>query len=239
VWTVRRSRRGALRLVAGAMATTAIGYAVAGIDAIRAVGGAGNGNTRASLWDPISSLVHPGTTSMLILVMLFVMVAAWSWGSASRPETTALATMGAYLVGGVYVLPWYPAWALPIAALERRSRLAALVGLHAAFLVAVYEYELPAHPTIWGAPAVFRSVVIQLGAWTALVVFVVLLVRARSPRAEHADADAQRRATEPADLLAGRHPAVVGEATDQVGRVGAGRREEPTRGVLSPEAASE
>ncbi len=202
VWTFRRSRRGAFTLVAAALATTAAGYAPAGIHALRAVGRAGNGNTHASPWDPISSLLRPSTGLMVLVVMLFAAAAAWCRRDASRPATATLAPMAAYLIAGVYVLPWYSAWALPTAALERRSRLAVLVGLHAAFLVAVYEYELPAQPRLTGAAAVVRSILLQLGSWTALLILVALLLRARTQRAEHTDADAQRGTAETAKLLA-------------------------------------
>ena len=77
-------------------------------------------------------------------------------------------------------MPWYPAWALPTAALERRSRLSMLVAGQAAFLVAVYEFELPAHPSLVGAWAVVRSVLVQAGAWLALGLFIALLVSQRT-----------------------------------------------------------
>ena len=80
------------------------------------------------------------------------------------------------------MLPWYSAWALPTAAVERRSRLAWVVALQAAFLVAVYEFELPAHPIRTGVPAVLRSAVVQVGAWAALGAFVVILLGRRATR---------------------------------------------------------
>ena len=178
-WTWRRDRRGAIRLLLVAAATTIVAYVPAGLTAARDVASAGNGNSRASAWDPISSLLHPGTTAMVIGALAFTVIAAWRWSGSTEPSRTSLATMGAYLIGGVYVLPWYPAWALPTAALERRSRLAALVGAHAAFLVAVYEYEAPAHETLRGVLGVVRSVLIQLAAWLTLVVFVSMSVGAR------------------------------------------------------------
>ena len=183
MWTFRRDRQGAVRLVLMAAATTFVGYLPAGWSAVRAVGDAGNGgNSRASVWDPISSLLHPSTALMVGIAVLVALFAARTWRDSSRVSTAALATTAAYLIGGVYVLPWYPAWALPTAALERRSRLAWLVGLQAAFLVAVYEYELPAHPTLTGVAAVMRTALLQVGAWTALVIFVALLIRERRSR---------------------------------------------------------
>jgi alpha-1,6-mannosyltransferase len=180
VWTFRRDRKGAVRLVAVAAVTTLVGYLPAGWSAVHAVGDAGNGgNSRASVWDPISSLLHPSTALMVGAVVVLALFAAHTWRTTPRSSTSALATTAAYLIAGVYVLPWYSAWALPSAALERRSRLAWLVALQAAFLVAVYEYELPAHPTLTGFAAVMRTGLLQVGVWTALAAFFLLLVRER------------------------------------------------------------
>ena len=181
VWAYRRDKKGAALLALASFVTVVVGYIPAGTEAVRTIGSAGNGgNSRASIWDPISSLLHPRTAVMVTIVLVLALFAAHSWRSASRPSTTALASTAAYLIGGVYVLPWYPAWALPTAALERRSRLSWLVAIQAAFLVAVYEYELPAHPMLTGVAAVTRTALLQIGAWTALAAFVLLLLRARA-----------------------------------------------------------
>jgi hypothetical protein len=181
VWSIGRDRRGAARLILAAGVTTLAGYAPVGRPALRALGHAGNsGNSRASIWDPISSLLHPGTGVMTAVVLLLAIVAAWRWRTASRPNSTALVTTAAFLIGGVYVLPWYPAWALPTAALQARTRLSALVAAHAAFLVAVYEYELPAHPVLRGVWGGLRSVLLQAAAWSALVAFVMLVIVQRA-----------------------------------------------------------
>jgi hypothetical protein len=198
----RRDRRGAFALVASALAITATGYAPAGFDAVRAVGHAGNGNSRASVWDPVSTALHPTTTMMMIAVLAFATFAVWRVRGVARPADAAVGGMAAFLIGGVYVLPWYAAWALPVAALERRSRLALLVGVHAAFLVAVYQYELPAHPRLTGAAAVVRSIAIQTGAWCALGMLVAFLLRTRTERTEHADPNAQSGTAEATHLLA-------------------------------------
>lgn len=181
-WTVGRDRRGATRLVIAAGATAALGYALAGSAALVSLTHAGNGNTRASVWDPISSLLHPATATMLTGALAFTTFAALRLRAAARPETTTTATIAASLIGGVYVLPWYPAWALPTAALDRRSRLSMLTAAHAAFLVAVYEYERPAHTSLRGAWGVTRAVLVQAGSWVALALLVALVVSARSGR---------------------------------------------------------
>ena len=182
VWSFPRNRRGAAQLAVAAGVTTLLGYLPTGSAAVRVLAHSGNsnGNTRASVWDPISSALHPSTAAMLTLMLLLAVVAAFRWRADPRPASTALATLTATLVGGVYVLPWYPAWALPTAALDRRSRLSMLVAAQAAFLVAVYEFELPAHPSLVGAWAVVRSVLVQAGAWLALGLFIALLVSQRT-----------------------------------------------------------
>lgn len=179
VWGWRRDRRGAAQLALTAAITTAVAYVPAGLTAVRAITRAGNGNTRASPWDPVSSLLHPPTAFMVLAALVLAAACAWWWRASPRSDTTTLATMAAFLVGGVYVLPWYSGWALPTAALERRSGLAVLVAAHAAFLVAVYEFETPAHVRVTGAWAVVRDVFVQGGAWIAVAALVVLLLHAR------------------------------------------------------------
>jgi hypothetical protein len=53
-----------------------------------------------------------------------------------------------------------------------------LVATHAAFLVAVYELELPAHTSLTGVGAVARTVVIVTCASGFLAAFVIRLARA-------------------------------------------------------------
>jgi hypothetical protein len=179
-WGWRHDRRGAVRLVLVAAVTTSVGYLPAGWAAARAVGRAGNdANTRASVWDVISLAFHTGPTLALVCTLFLAVVAAVIYAAASRPARTAVATTAAYLVAGAYVLPSYALWALPSAALERRARLSILVAAQAAFLVAVYQFEPPAHPMLAGFAAVTRTGLLQLGAWTALVAFGALLVRVR------------------------------------------------------------
>ena len=186
-WSLRRDRRGAMRLAGAAVATAVVGYVPAGTAALRAGAHAeSNGFTRGSALDLVATVTQMNATIAFPLVLLFVGFVAYRKHAASEPATTALATTAAYLITGAYVLPWYSAWALPAAAVERRSGLAALVAAHAAFLVAVYEYETPAHTTLTGVLAVMRTAVIQIGAWSAVVALVVGLalfrgVRARRP----------------------------------------------------------
>ena len=196
-WTLTRDRRGAVRLLAVATVTTVVASLPAGFVATRNAIHAGNGNTHASVWDPITTATNIKLTIVLVLVLALATFAAYVRRDRPQPSAPALASMAAYLTAGAYVLPWYSAWALPTAALERRSRLAWLVALQSVFLLAVYEFELPAHPSLKGFLAGVRTGIVQLGAWALLAAFLVIILGVRGRRvaerpAEYADR--QRRA---------------------------------------------
>jgi hypothetical protein len=176
-WTLRRDRLGAAITALVAMAAIVAGYVPFGATAARDVLGTEKGNTRASPWDLVRTIANPPITVLTVVVLGLVVVAAWRWRAASRPATAATAPIAAYLLGGLYVLPWYSAWALPAAAITRRSFLAVLVATHAAFLVAVYELELPAHTSLTGVAAVTRNAVIVIISWGLLAAFVMGLLR--------------------------------------------------------------
>ena len=175
-WTARRDRFGAGVTLLVALATTAVGYLPFGATAGRDVLQSGKGNTRGSPWDVVKTLTHAPGAILTLVVLVLVVLSAWRWRVASRPGTTVTATNAAFLIGGTFVLPWYPGWALPTAALERRSFLGVVVAAHAALLVAVYELELPAHPRLSGALAIIRTTVIATCALGLLVAVVARLV---------------------------------------------------------------
>jgi alpha-1,6-mannosyltransferase len=185
-WTLTRDRRGASRLLAVAAAAGLVAYLPAGFVAARDATHAGNGNTHASFWDPITTVTHVSVSIVLVLVLVLAAVAAYLRRQRSQPSAPALASTAAYLMAGAYVLPWYSAWALPTAALERRSRLAWLVAVQSVFLTAVYEFELPAHPLLKGVLAGVRTTFVQIGAWVLLAAFLVILFgsRGREPARE-------------------------------------------------------
>ena len=108
-----------------------------------------------------------------------IALGATVFSRAAHPGVTAVGTTAAYLVAGLYVLPSYGVWALPSAALTCRTKLATVVALYAAFLVAVYQFEPVAHPMLTGVAAVARTGVIQLGAWIAIGAYITRLLRAR------------------------------------------------------------
>lgn len=179
VWAATRDRRGAAKVLLASAAITVAGYLPFGLVAVRAVGGAERGNARGSPWDLVSTLTHPPSVIVKLVVFALVCGAAWRLRGAARPASAATAPAAAYLIGGAFVLPWYPAWALPTAALERRSLLSFLVAAHAAFLVAVYELELPGHPTLKGVMGSVRTGLIAIFAFALLATLLANMYRSR------------------------------------------------------------
>jgi hypothetical protein len=92
-------------------------------------------------------------------------------------------TLTAYLVAGIYVLPWYGMWMLPAACLVRRRATLFYVASLGAFLIAVYVIKarsLPGSVEIgwWWLSA-------YIGPLTLLVAFIVVALR----RAQRVDAE--------------------------------------------------
>jgi hypothetical protein len=176
VWLATRDRRSALRFLTVAALTTVAGYAFAGSAALRTVADAAGRTSRASVWSPISRVL-PGAVggAALLTVVVLALVGARRFRSESGPALAVAAAFAAYLVAGAYVLPWYPAWALPSAALVRRSWVAILVAAHAAFLVAAYE--LPRRVASGSLSALVRGIAFATVAFAVLAAFVAFLSR--------------------------------------------------------------
>jgi len=79
--------------------------------------------------------------------VLIGIVLAWRLARHGAQEAALLPT-ASYQVGAAYTLPWYSAWALPLAALRPHSLLTQLLAIHAGFLAAAYSLPrgLPALP---------------------------------------------------------------------------------------------
>jgi hypothetical protein len=140
VWSFGRDRRSTVRFVAVAAATTLVGYLPVGSAGLRTLFDSEGRTSRASVWSPVSSVRHGSVGGLAIVaVAAFALIGARRFRAQGLPSLAAVGSIAAYLFAGAYVLPWYPAWALPSAALARRSWLSVLVAVHAAMLVAVYE----------------------------------------------------------------------------------------------------
>ena len=91
----------------------------------------------------------------LALVAVLAVVLAWRWSGAARPELATGAATATYAVAAEYTLPWYAAWALPVLADRRPSRLAWVIWVQAAVLLAAWK--LPTHHTGSVADTILRG----------------------------------------------------------------------------------
>lgn len=187
VWCLRRRGvRSAAAFGIPCLAVVAAGYAIAGGAAIRALDLSAGRVTAQSVFQiprwvvvhgaPVRGEAHRlvelrGLTSFS-LVLVLVLAAVFAWRRARRgsagPDGAAAWAGASYEFSAAYVLPWYVAWVLPVAALRPRSVLLRLVVLQAGFLAAFHE--LGVH---WRAPGLTWLVayVVPVGFFVAFVLF--------------------------------------------------------------------
>ena len=145
--------------------------------------------TRLSVWNLPLRLwprlfphaAHPATAHLvslsLALVVVLVIGAAWVARRDRDPAPGVVGATSAWLVFSAYVLPWYTVWALPTAALRTRSRLAWLVGIQGAVIMAV---SVVPRDSLAG-----RGVVSDVVHLTLPVLLVALFVWAIIPSLTH------------------------------------------------------
>jgi hypothetical protein len=191
----RRGRRAASTVVTTTAAAVAVGYAVAGPAAIRALGATRGLMTRTSVWRlPRLLLTSNGgvdigetrlawTTVFTLLgfaaIAATAVVVAWRRRAAGHPSDAVTFALGAYLVVAVYVLPWYAVWAIPIACYRTRRATAALVAGLSAYLLAAYTLKERALPGLVGPGWSWLNV--SVGPLVALVAFFVVALGTDRP----------------------------------------------------------
>jgi hypothetical protein len=170
----RRDRRHAAMAVTTAAAVVVIGYAPVLGSALHVAGGADHTVTAGSLWNTLAemfvghdagrALAHPlaaNTTldalfyASIVVVAAITCYASWQFGRRSSPAPAVGAAAASYAIGAEYTQPWYAIWALPALAEREPSRLAWLVWLQAAFLLAAYK--LPIHASGSPLDVTFRA----------------------------------------------------------------------------------
>ena len=153
----RRGVRHALTLFGSGCALLVTGYLLSGgLTALKPLGRGSRLTVRHSFWfyprqwiaaslqatgltrtRALNGAVHRIAlmgTGLVLLVTLIVVLARFR---KQRPERLAGASLAPYLFGAQYVLPWYPAWALPSLATSRKSVLAKLVAVQSILLFLV------------------------------------------------------------------------------------------------------
>jgi hypothetical protein len=170
LWTWRRrGTRAALVNGAAVAATVAAGYALFGrMDAIRALGSESGLTNRFSVWRLVW-WIHPvvqadgerhlasGAASWITMALLLALALLASVPALrlNGPDRAVALAVLVYLLGGLYVQPWYVIWALPTLALAWRSRLVwVAIGLEAALTVA---YGLSLHKQLGPLGSTIRT----------------------------------------------------------------------------------
>ncbi|MFN2606986.1 MAG: hypothetical protein ABR511_03675 [Acidimicrobiales bacterium] len=164
VWAWRRGHARPWRAAVAAGATVAIGYAVAGgrvaVAPVVAMGGA---LSRASVWSLLAHL-DPALSAPVVAALIVAVVVAALLARASGAPLPLVGggVLVVYLLAAPYVLPWYPAWALPVLAPGWRSRpsvlaAAASLGLAVSYVGAPRlrsaDLRLLVHPIYaWAMP---------------------------------------------------------------------------------------
>ncbi len=163
VWIAYRvGRRAAANFAVATAVTVALGYAIAGWAAVTTIGTNGGMVSRASLWDlPLTwagarNRLVPGgwnphwtdaaAAVSVLLVGAIVLVVAWRRRRDAEPAEAVALALCAYLVFGMYVLPWYVIWMIPVAAVSTGRLPHRLVLLFSALLPAVYAVKARALP---------------------------------------------------------------------------------------------
>ena len=140
-WLWRHHGRRAAAVLAGSgLAVTAAGYLLAGGPrALRPLLDARDRALLPSVWGyPRRWLHHDvGGLALASIAVLAAIVIAGRLGARS-PASPVGGALFAYLLGGAYVMAWYPAWVLPVVAARWRSRLATLVAVQSSLLLLAF-----------------------------------------------------------------------------------------------------
>jgi alpha-1,6-mannosyltransferase len=231
-WTLYRfGRRAAGHLAGVTLGSVMLGYAIAGPTALTALEANHKLMSRASLWQTVRSLLAPvgghsfgglpratwlGAFGLASIAMVCLLAGAVAWRRRQDGELGGVVALAltAYLVAGIYVLPWYGMWMLPAACLVRRRATLLYVASLGAFLTAVYVIKarsLPGSVDIgwWWLSA-------YVGPLTLLIAFLVVAL-CRVPRVDAqpvpvgADIEPPRQSFEPQN-----------PAEPRIGRIGLG-----------------
>lgn len=161
VWLLwRRGWRPALWFAAPMFAAVTTAYlAVGGREALRPLRENSGDDSRFAIWQQLRNsrfeqMIADGVrwrvtletvrdqmaTYALVLLVVTLVVVLWRYRRAGHPGEVAGIACFVLMVTSTYVMPWYPAMALPVVALAWRSRASVLVQVQAAFLLVAYAH---------------------------------------------------------------------------------------------------
>ncbi|MDQ2679206.1 MAG: glycosyltransferase 87 family protein [Actinomycetota bacterium] len=114
------------------------------------------------------------STAALVLSVAVLLIVLWRYRHAARAGEVAAIAGVTLLAASTYVMPWYPAMFLPVAALAWRSRASVLLQVQGAFLLLAYAEGPGFDPT-----TTFGRMLEERAVWVNVVLLVVLVVWAR------------------------------------------------------------
>jgi uncharacterized membrane protein len=143
VFFARSGPRSAFRAFVGAAIPTAFGVVVASAS-VTAASRATNGLiSRASPWRLLTQthVLAPGRASTMSVGLAIVIACVSGWRARNGSDFAGAAAIAllAYAVVGSYVLVWYCAWSMVVAAMSRRRAIGVLAAIHGALLFAAYQ----------------------------------------------------------------------------------------------------
>jgi alpha-1,6-mannosyltransferase len=173
-WVVRHRGRRPAAVFVGALAVPVVaGYAAfGGLHALEPLLAADAHESRASIWGLLAS-GHAGVPAALVVVCVTAALVA-SRVEARSPAQSLAAGLVGYLLVAAYVLPWYFAWVLPLAALDTTSPLSRLLAVQTVTTLVAYQYDPTNHPDALDHVLHGSVTLAQLFALAAAVALLVL-----------------------------------------------------------------
>jgi len=139
----RSGPRAALRAFVGAAVPTALGVAIASASVTAASRVTRGLISRASPWRLLTQahVLASGRASIVSIGLAIVIACVAGWRSRTGGDLAGAAAIAllAYVVVGSYVLVWYSAWSVVIAAMSRRRAIGVFAVIHGALLFAAYQ----------------------------------------------------------------------------------------------------
>ena len=188
VWAGRRSRRAVIELTVGAALVAGVGYAVAGVSALRQLSRASRLVSLATPWRPVADLADPvlghGTARHLIGLLALVLFVAVLLAlrrinpeiASGSPAALALGLSLAYVLAAPYALPWYDAVPWVLLPLLGASWLDAVLIAHTGVLSLAYLPGRAAVPLVGGIHTVAFGMRDVLAPILLLALLIVLAV---------------------------------------------------------------
>ena len=193
----RRGRASAAMIAFSGAVTVFAGYLVVGASAVLTpMDTAGSMYSHSSVWKLFGAVGIRAPSTHIAIVFLGLLVLLVTFRLARRDsDATVPASFTALTLGAAYTLPGYVGWALPVAALDHKSRVSRIAAAQGVVLVAAYEVFRHPFPGALGHG--LMSVAVVGGPLLALGLIALLVHASRAATSVPAPSRLQA-ASEPA-----------------------------------------